>query len=828
MLLSPSEPGNSVALGLSLPRLVFAGGLLFVFVLSLALLIYGLRNRLWAEQLLEKWFDRGRFSKATTWVAGISFGLSWIGTFLPTYRAGFFTNYWPRLQPLMLFLLLFSASTLVVLLWMRRTRAARDFQDRRVIRTSFVLFSICLVILVVLLFTKYGVSDREDFWYGAGVPLLASQLLTAILAGVLFLLIGRNWNTKRSDLLIFVLIYVVTAILWAREPLQKSFLFIGPYPPDNVLYPFADAATFDAASQFALIGQRIFIFNSLFFERSLYLSFLVYLHSLFGQDYQRLMMAQAAIFAVFPALVFLIGKSLNMRAVGFAAAMIAVLRGLNSIAASNMIDMANPKMMLTDFPTAIGVALLVLFTCEWLKKSGDRWRYALWVGGAMGMTLMLRTNALVFLLFIPILALFSFGSQWRRWLRHSVLLLLAVVAVTIPWELRNASLGGMMYASITAKIQNVIQERYTPRSESGSLLPSQLSSVTFQTTQVIASLNQVDYPPPCTTVECFAPKHFLHNLITSILILPTSPILDDVRHTVKDNHPFWRADWDGVFTPASLFFFIVNLFLIVLGIAIAWSQQRWVGITPLAIFMFYNVSNALARTSGGRYIVPIDWILSLYFVLGVLYLIRLGAGFANIGLGELVGSDASDPAEINAGRSPKKTAVIILTILFGIGSLLPLSERLHSPRFSGTDAAALLDKHQGQLNAAGLSVPQIQSFLQNPDAEVVVGRTLYPRFFQIGRGEMHFYPYTEMGFPRTGFLLIGPAGQQAILLPAEEPVQLSHGTDVLVLGCKGPNYTDALAVVVLDKTSAVYTRSPASELTCPLKQPVCDNNHVCK
>jgi hypothetical protein len=32
---------------------------------------------------------------------------------------------------------------------------------------------------------------------------------------------------------------------------------------------------------------------------------------------------------------------------------------------------------------------------------------------------------------------------------------------------------------------------------------------------------------------------------------------------------------------------------------------------------------------------------------------------------------------------------------------------------------------------------------------------------------------------------------------------------------------------VLDEQGAVYTRSPESSLQCPLKQPVCDNNHNC-
>ena len=75
-----------------------------------------------------------------------------------------------------------------------------------------------------------------------------------ILRGVILLLFGRNIYSRRTDLIIFFMLYAVTAILWAYEPLQKSFMFIGPYAPNKVLYPFADAANFDTASQFGLIG----------------------------------------------------------------------------------------------------------------------------------------------------------------------------------------------------------------------------------------------------------------------------------------------------------------------------------------------------------------------------------------------------------------------------------------------------------------------------------------------------------------------------------------------------------------------------------------------
>jgi len=70
----------------------------------------------------------------------------------------------------------------------------------------------------------------------------------------------------------------------------------------------------------------------------------------------------------------------------------------------------------------------------------------------------------------------------------------------------------------------------------------------------------------------------------------------------------------------------------------------------------------------------------------------------------------------------------------------------------------------------------------------------------LGQGEVtfYFYPFTVMDFPRTGFFLIGPKGQDSILLPGGVPRQLSHAADALVIGCRGQNYFDALMVVILD------------------------------
>jgi hypothetical protein len=828
MLLSPSEPGSSLVFGLSLLRLIIVAGLLVGVVVFAGLFFKAFRDLNWAENFLESWFGGGPSSKVVLWVTATSLGLGWIGWFLPSYRAGSLAPHWNRIQPVMAFILLASIFTLAVFGLKRANFSIRGFHLPGALRLGFILFLISLPILGWTIVSNHESHRLEDFWYGAGVPILVSQWIVAIFAGLVFLKFRNLLWSRHADWMIAILLFVATAVLWASEPLQRSFMFPGPYAPNHVLYPFADAATFDMASQFGLIGQGIYIFNTPFFERTLYISFLIYLHSILGQNYGMLMTVQAIIFAVFPVLVYLIGRSLGMRAVGWVAALFTMFRGANSIAASKWIDLAGPKMILTDFPTAIGIALLILVICEWMKKPNQKWQYLLWVGGIIGLTLMLRTNALIFLVFVPLYALLGYIPQWKNWLVASFLIVVGVIAITLPWELRNASRGAMIYSPIITKFRQVIESRYPSPSSRLQEQENILSLATFQQTKTISSLYSTEgkTTPACKSVACFAPKHFVHTVITSMLIVPTSPMLDDLRHMVKESNPYWRIDWDGTFTFSALCFFVLNIFFTALGISVAWKRQRWSNLAPLAIFVFYNVSNALARTSGGRYIVPVDWIISIYYVIGILFLFTELAAICDIKLHRLFDLEVEE--YLSQPRFTFGRIVTVLIILFAIGSLVPLAEKLYPPRYANFNITQALQENETQIKAAGLTMTQINEFLKLPGSELFVGRTLYPRSYKMGQGEIAFSPYTTMQFPRTGFVLVGPTGSEGVVLPGEFPKYFPHAADALVIGCKEKDYTDAVAVVLLDGTRTVYTRSPMSALTCPLKQPVCENNTVCE
>ena len=76
-----------------------------------------------------------------------------------------------------------------------------------------------------------------------------------------------------------------------------------------------------------------------------------------------------------------------------------------------------------------------------------------------------------------------------------------------------------------------------------------------------------------------------------------------------------------------------------------------------------------------------------------------------------------------------------------------------------------------------------------------------------------------------------------VVLPMDEPkLSFPDAAEVIVGGCQVGqstvlssylNFIDAAFVVILDEPVRVYIRVPEAPLACPLREPVCDNNHNC-
>ena len=616
--------------------------------------------------------------------------------------------------------------------------------------------------LVLAIFTRLGhiLQNNEPFWRGAGVPLIGLQVLAALIFGVLLFQLDIRLRRRpiRLDLILFLLIWAIAAVLWSRQPIGESFWVTGPRAPNQEYYPFSDLETFDLGSQFALIGQGIF--NRQFWDRALYMSFLVYLHSVGGQDYQEVMSIQAALFAVLPALLFLLGTKLHSRNAGLIIAVLTIQRGLNSLTAAPYIHSSTFKHMLTDFPTGIGLAAFVLLLLHWLESPNSRRGAVLWAAGILGLTSLLRPHVLAFLPVVLLLVLFVERGRFSSRLLMSGLSLIAFLAATSPWTFLGSG-GNSLVTLYSRRIQDVVAQRYpklfptpaplAPRPpESG--MPAYEESAGPEEPRVaqVPPLQEPvmpaptepastplppgahELPPPSASRFPFPVLHYVNNVITSVLIFPNSPAFLTLKDTLRSGEEFWQLRWSGRMSAVAAGMLVVNLAIIGLGVGAGLQRVRWRGLLPLAVFLIYHAINALARTSGGRYLVPVDWILVCYFGLGLAELVRLGHFLVALRV-----SAASTPRR--ALDAPQRSAwpvrtLLILPGLFLIGGLIPLAGVLHPLRYPPQTAAAVAASAGSYTSSLGIRSDDVAAFLAHSDAVVLDGRALYPRYYREGVG----------------------------------------------------------------------------------------------
>lgn len=840
---TPSEAGQGVIFGFSAQRLFLAllTTLFFVFFLFIAVLSWKdsgilekLRLRLQQPKVLAKVLI------FTTLLAVI---FTMIAFLIPEYRFASLSGYVNRLRPIILWLTLASIQTVFFLVFISGWKVPKI--KRQV--AFLVFFSIFVLLWVFIALSGLGINADDRYWNEAGVPVLNEQVFIAIVSGVIFLLFSSYITKKvpllpflaliykKRDTFIFITLWIIAAIFWINKPLPRNFFAPGPYLPNHELSPYADSAAFDIGGQFSIIGQGLF--NGEFYARALLPGFLALLHSLVGQNYLSVVTLQTAIFASLVPILYLIGKSLHSRTAGILISILFIFKGINAIESSTWILSVHPKYLLTEFPTAIMLTLFTLWFIKWQKK-GDEKEYLLVLsGGALGLGIMLRTNILFF---IPLAILFIFLKHkvnWMKTLRPTFIFLLAFFIAISPWMWRNQKIAHKPFFFLDI-LEEVIRTRYSlePAENISSYLQPQKINLTEQTPKrsrsTLTDFSSIDNDHNyhsqlefSSSSLSFVPNHFLHNIVTSVLILPTSFIFHDLSHSIKDIYPYWnkinKQWWNGQLTWAMKLGLLWNLLLLALGVSIAWEKWRIAGIVPLLVFFTYHLSNGFARTSGGRYLVPVDWVVLLYYVLGITELLF----FCSAVLGFDIKNKEKD---ILYTRSRYKTDFLYILPFFLFVSTITLMDQAIPQRYPALNPTQIQDRFiRGDiLEKVNISEQELNTFLESPNVKTLIGRNLYPRFYAAGEGEhsMGKDAYEDKGFSRLAFTMIGLFGQTGVVLPLNNsPVYFPNATDVIIIGCQHPGegylfpYIDALVVVVLGEDQrSVYTREPLPPLECPI------------
>ncbi|MBI3167587.1 MAG: hypothetical protein HYZ22_03860, partial [Chloroflexi bacterium] len=506
-------------------------------------------------------------------------------------------------------------------------------------------------------------------------------------------------------------------------------------------------------------------------------------------------------------------------------------RGVNAIIAAKWVDTASPKMALTDFPTAIGLSIILLLLLQWNKEPA-RIGKLVWVGAVFGFTLMVRSQVLTLLPVVLVFIPFFLKLRWKQSILTALLVLLGVLSATLPWELRNQSHGIPMYSMYYSRILTILRARYGISADPS--IPPQATTQAneqdgiFSREMVRQRFSAAD-DSLCDSALCSIFHHFFHNTVTSFVSLPTSLVFDDLWNTVKADTPYWKKDWsEGRVGILGSSLVVLNLAVISLGVGMTWKQVKTLALLPILFFVVYLFTNSLGLTSGGRYVAPVDWIVSLYFIAGGMQLVIWFLKAVGVSIEEKPAGVQNE--SISPARATFFKALPAMAFIFAAGLFLPVSEMFHQPRYQVREAEEILAslEEAGFLDQTGFSRDELMAFLSQPRAMIREGRALYPRYYLSGGGEQdRSTQYRYLDYQRMVFTLIGPYSDETegVVIPGYPPPLSLHTEDVVVLGCWNSDYRpyvyfiDAVVVVVTSGDGYVYNRVPDSPLQCPLQTP---------
>lgn len=667
-------------------------------------------------------------------------------------------------------------------------------KNKSLYAASAIIFCALLLVLILVTLTGLGITKDAVYWGEPGVAIPFWLFGLAILIGTSFL--AYEWMLPNPDgqrvlnILMPVTIWLVASTLWLGVPISylRNSFYAPITPPYTTPFPYSDAGFYDYLAQSLLVGAD---YLGGVPPRPLYVTFLALLHVLFGQDYVKIIAAQAVVLALFPVVLYWLGTRLHSRPAGLVIALFAIFRELTSLWLASDIRTSVTKMFLTDFPTALSIALVSLVTLRWLERRDNR--SALTTGGSFGLLLLMRTQSAVIL---PILLAFSWfvyrkdpGGGWSRaWLGLGGMLILTIA----PWMLRNYQTTGRLaldYTSPASVIYSQLSgESITSGFVTGEGAGEQLAALLARNFGVVSG---------------FVANHFLNTQIGGLLVLPLAARFDGLLASVN---AYW-VEWDGELAWYNLALIILYLAIIAMGLGAAWKRLKWIGLTPLAFSVGYALSNGIARYSSWRYNLPADWTAYFYFGIGVIELFMLVAGLFGR---EAVRIVPVGTPELKMERLKPATLVHVLTFVF-IGSLPWLAEGVVPPRYADQSIPAIAQQ-AGSVSSAP-SEAEIEAFATQPETYVGIGRVLYPRFFPRDKGLASANPwpnYAVRDFSRFGFLLMNQELFFVDFPSRADSATIPHATEAVVLGCLRADHVEA-HLIVLPELDVAYASAPLTE-----------------
>jgi hypothetical protein len=620
-----ADPKNAIFLGYSAARWgisIIAIGCGMVSLLF-AYRIYkkGLPKQL--ETIPKSHFSLLRFISVTLLLLGL------ITLLTPPILLGKYSEYFERIQPLLIVL-----TTLPFQFLIPKILVIKRNLGMEVVKPFLLVFSLLFILFGFISLSKLGIEADSSFWNVVGVPLTTLQLIIILLITTLCFYIIKQISgfPKISPLIIDIgialLIYIIGVWIWSHAPMVKHFNALRPLPPAYQYFPYGDARVHDLGAIFTQLGYGINAGG--YTDKPLYMVFLAILHFLIGEDYNLLSLVHLSTMALILPSLFWFGKIFHSRHLGIAIALIILIRQRNAILLAHLVAGTNPRLFLTEMPTLLGIIILIIIVFLWLVKrtpSKLTWSFALLAGGTLGAISLIRLNPIGLLPIIIATSMLAFRKTDKKWLLQISVFILGFLVVFTPWVLTGRDVSGTPY--LWVKILDVIAVRYpdTPLTEKDDKVYFRKRMENdFNSTTLIYNKSNSPQVDEVDDILVVVVNHSLHNMVTAFLALPDSllPKNQELKTLIK--RQYWddkhNSLWNGKLDIVQFPFLVLNILFVAIGLSWSWIYRRWAGVLPALIFVTYIITLGFARNSGSRYIVPVDWIVFFYYILGIFILIE--------------------------------------------------------------------------------------------------------------------------------------------------------------------------------------------------------------
>jgi hypothetical protein len=766
--------------GLSLARLALLGIMALLFIAGIGLGLFARR-------------DGSRFERFFTTPVIVSFALLTLVFSLLLFLLRYlnperFLPYYERMSPLLWLFFFLTFEATIFLLLLKNGFHSQSLADRKpVLRSALLPLSVLFAVFLFVAITKIGVTPDTAYWGEPGVAIQGWQFIVALLIGFgILLLSNTNYVSRISHYdtrYLPLALYIFAAILWFSVPLQTlaNSFYVSITPPTHMPLPYSDAGYYDFLSQSLLIGSKYF---GSIPPRPLYVTFLAFLHFLFGQNYPAIIAAQTLVLAFFPVALYFLAKKFHSPAAGVTVALFAIFREYTGLWISSNTRVANSKIFTTDFPTAFAIVIICLVMLWWLERRDLR--STLIAGGSFGLFLLFRTQSMLTLPVLFVLVLLVLNFKWGEWIKAGIVFAVTMLLAVVPWLTRNYIVAGNF--SFDDPMQVAVL--YSQYAFTGNLDLSQFNPETDSVRERIVSFT-LENP---AYVANFVASHFLNTEIGGLVALPLIKPFNGFQEPVN---LYW-VGWDGTLEWYNVALVLFYLLAVAVGVGSAWRRLKWLSLIPLAFNVGYAFSNGIARFSSWRYNMPIDWVFYFYFALGIVELLGVlsllfGASTEKI----FPRYDTPEPKQICFNEFRPQFLLPVIAFIF-VGSLPWLAQGMAEPRYTSTQ-----DELIATLVSNGYDQNEIQTFLQQPKAVLQEGRLLFPRMYWKGEGLSSANPwpaYAVQDFPRIGFVLINSSHHDSIFR-TKELLDFPQGADSIILACSGDNDLFDVRVIVVEDAS---------------------------